>query len=729
MSQKNLSKFKENLFFLLIFAFFVLYIFSFGLLDIEEYYQSYFNTKLFFNNLNIFFETYLDLTGLGYDYPAGFSFFLHPAIFFINNIKIFTVVFLFINFYIKIYFLKRIFAFFKIEFNIIITYLSIFSLISYAYLPFYNLYIGHTLLYPIIFYLFKFINNENYLSFLKLIFILIFQYINSHHGEIFYQYLGLFIIIILSGKNKLILNKKYLIPTLLLILSFTESIYWYANYFNINLLIIYLLIFTVFYGASKINININKIYKISFIFLKKSFIFFLILNSLAVILVLKIYFPDLFFQRLLYYSDSIPLYNFLGHFISFSSDFFRSGFFFLFFNILTIFFILFQNKKLLKIKDSIFIVIFIVTLLILNILLIPKYAQIKILPTESNATFLIEFLYIFLIIIFFKFFKDLLKNKIILFFIIISPIIYYFNQASLNKKFYQPNYLNNNSQLIDLKNYFSDLDDSNNRILLSKKLEIPNALNYHGIYAPTDYLQFNLSPVNTFCKKCNLYKFLNQKGNTFGATFGRTFFDDDITNNQNFYNFFQIKYLLFLTSEKEKFNQVDFKIIKKIDIKYLNWTKNIVTNDELNVAEINQHNFLLILDDNKKALNTLSACKTLYCIINNKHLKRSSDIKLHRNKLNNFTYFNNSNQDVYTMLPFNDVKGLWKTKEKNDIQSNTFRIVIIKKNSSLNIFYEDKITLILRALSYISILLSLLYILVFRKIFFLNNFKNILKNL
>ena len=117
MSQKNF--YLTNI--ILIFIFLIPTI-IFGHLDVEEYYQGYFSTKLIFEDFTFLFKDYIDFFGLGTSFPTGFIF---TSIIFFHDPYLFYISFNIINLFIQCIFFKKILDFYKLEYSFFFNFLFV----------------------------------------------------------------------------------------------------------------------------------------------------------------------------------------------------------------------------------------------------------------------------------------------------------------------------------------------------------------------------------------------------------------------------------------------------------------------------------------------------------------------------------------------------------------------------------------------------------------------------
>ena len=686
MSQKNF--YLTNI--ILIFIFLIPTI-IFGHQDVEEYYQGYFSTKLIFEDFSFLFKDYIDFFGLGTSFPTGFIF-LHPSFFF-HDPYLFYISFNIINLFIQCIFFKKILDFYKLEYSFFIFYLLIFSLPNFNYLLSDNwpsVSLTYSLIFPIIYFLLKFLDTQKYNYFFLFILLLIYQNLNGHFGN-HLIYLLFYLIIIFIKNNFFFLKKKiFYLGVSIYIISLSENLFWTLKHFQ-DINYIFLIILG---GLLLILMMFSKLIFENFYILCKKLFYFLpyivILNSLLVVGFLYFYFKDDFLSRLDYYSYSIPIISFLSPIFYFFSDnnlifnYKITYYYFLGIDLilLTYIYLTFIKKnntdQKLNFNNDAYLKMFII---IVVILLIPQYILVKFQPGIYKLRDLLIFVSI---ILFLKNFSKINSNKYIFFLIIIVPFIVYLKNFEFIYKNYNGNHVKENiSKNSTLHNELKILNSNSDfkRIVLSPVLLENNLLSKEGIYSFVDYFNYNLYPINTFCKKCKLQEIYN-KDKFLGNMYGRTKFNYNDINLEFFSNFFNITYLFFLEEEISKLNQSSFKIIKKIPITIIkdgNLEKSFFY-----IAE-NINKSLLTIKNNYK--ESLKNCEDIKCLLNKDNFELNEKLFLERINLNQFKLTNISEKEVNYIFPFNNDLKNWKVDMANSKnvfseEVNDFLIVTLSPNNS-----------------------------------------------
>ena len=174
-------------------------------------------------------------------------------------------------------------------------------------------------------------------------------------------------------------------------------------------------------------------------------------------------------------------------------------------------------------------------------------------------------------------------------------------------------------------------------------------------------------------------------------------------NNEAFLNLFNITYLIILKNEEKYFDQTKFELLSKIKseeneikiFKLKNSDRNIVLNS--NSTEIEQ-----IGCEKKEAVSCLMAKTNLFKIAQNSKIIRSG--------LNKYEIINESNDIQKIILPFL-YDSSWKAEEtKIKNIDNALMFVEVKPNSKIKIYYLEKKRFILKFISIMAFVITIIYL-------------------
>ena len=712
---KNKNKKNIYIIFLFLITIFLIPINIYGIVDQEEYTQSIFSTKLAFNNPGIVFENFIDFIGIGSDFPIS-NFLLHPSIILIKNIKLYYLSFVFLNILIQCFFLKRLLTFFNQKIpNFFLFFFIIFSNSNFNYVysdDWPSVLFGHSFFYGGFFYLIKFLFYNKKLSFLKLIAI---STLITNFGPLstsIFVVLFFFIIFLIFADKKIYKSYYFYFGLLIFIICNIDLINWFIEYFK--------------YSEEKLgeinkignNLNLSKLtilicvssiffLIISLIFFKDKFFFILkklIKKSLKYFIILTLFFSIIILVMMNYSSlqfnnmpdVNIPIFFQIGNILN--SFFLRESLFNhpinrYFYNGIEFFLILYffnyfykSNKK--KIENLLFF------LLSINffIFLIPFFIF-KILSIEGFLK--MQFFLFFILSI--NYFWNLIKNnKVIIFLLIIAPFAHYLTNIN-NIRSKENNYFKNeiiNSELI--KSLKEIAPASPKKIVLTKELSamFRKNLSLYGIYGDTDLINFNLYPINIWCKKCLLPKIINTYKFSFYGQFSP---DIDDLNNELLYSFFNISYLGVTSDEVSKLNLNNFKLISK--------TK-LLNNKEIFIYQIIKQKHLIYKSDE----NNLKDCNNIKCFFDRKNFNESDSISVKKISLNNYIVKNFSNETLKYIFPINNIYNKWETKDAKFYSKKGFLFVELPPKSSTEIFYNNSKSKNLRKINFYTIILLLLII-------------------
>ena len=182
-------------------TFLLLFIFNYGVLDIESTFYGLFTLKIIFSDFKNLFFNYISSIGPGIELPIGQGLFFFITSPFINiNFKLFFFSTILTGFLIQIIFFTKILEFLKIKnYTFLTNSVVLLSISNFSYLFFEDwieIFINYTFYYPIIYYLLKLKINNSFNIYLKLVFWTSIMIINGHLGYtiIFFHFLILFII-------------------------------------------------------------------------------------------------------------------------------------------------------------------------------------------------------------------------------------------------------------------------------------------------------------------------------------------------------------------------------------------------------------------------------------------------------------------------------------------------------------------------------------------------------
>jgi hypothetical protein len=216
--EKTLNSEKKFwLFSIILINLFVLPVVIFGIKDQEAYQLHYFSLNFHFSKISNYFINYIDFYGPGTFLPSLEEDKLNPINFLFNSQTYFYVKY-FVFIFIQVFYLKKIFSIFEVKNYLLILY-SIFSLgnFNYIYSDDWQTIFSFSFLFPVFYYLIKFLKFEYKIDFLILVFFSSFHLINGHFGVISHQYILLFIYFLFQQKY-FFLKKNYFYLGLLLFL-------------------------------------------------------------------------------------------------------------------------------------------------------------------------------------------------------------------------------------------------------------------------------------------------------------------------------------------------------------------------------------------------------------------------------------------------------------------------------------------------------------------------------
>lgn len=656
--------------FILIFLFPLL---LFGTPDLEDYLTSLFSLDILYSDN--FFTDYYSLLGPGINFPLGQGHLLYPPAIFVNNIKIFFILTIFLNCFIQIFYFNRIIKLYskKIKLYYFSSILVVLSLPNFTHLYFndwISIFTSYTFYFPIIFYSIKFSIKIKIIDLIKLGFIFSLFTLNGHLSLVFL--IAFFFIIPYFIFNRLffILKNKYfyLIFFLSTIIIFDRIFYIYNDYLNYP--------------------NVEKIVQQGFA-AKDIFINFL-LPFLALIKYTNYFMTnntdilnDFFNDRGIFYGPTV-LFSFIYSLI----------------------YISFHKAKKINYINYIFILIFFISFLPSNYF-----------PTVLGALWIVrDILFILSLIILFLFLNSSINNfyrSIIIIIAIFTNTILFLESSLFLKVNDNNNYLIQSesnklfkTELLKLSKY----NENYHRFYVGKKFynvffnsdtEYYKFISSAGIYSNKDFLKYNLAPFNFISKnssdinlrELNLKMHMNVEPQY------------NELNDINFLSLYRIKYVFIFESEYKKLKNNNFKILffKKF------------SDDSLFILENLNYKFINTFEENKKFY-----CNKIIKIncVNDYDFDLNENIIINIKHGNKFYIENKNNYKINVMLPFSYNK-YWKT-DNHIIKNidNYFSYIIMKPNEKITISY-------LNYFDFLSKILSLLGILFFTILIILNKFLNL----
>lgn len=660
---------------------FTLTIFLFGNNDIEEYQLGLFTSQIYWKDIESFFSVFYDFYGAGTKIPIGHGPLFHPFNFLFFDLKLFYICFVFFHLFIQVYFTKRLFKLFKINYeNYLLVILLIFCLPNIMYAlsdDWISEFYGYCF-FPLIFYYFvKIIDTQKVSAYLKFSLFFFLWIINGHIGVITTYIIFLILYFILSIKNfnhfKKIINIHLFLSLILITLLLSDYLYFLIreqSYFDSE-----------------------KGYQDSYS--KRAFleIFYPIPNLLSWWPVNRlpgnpiiIYFGVISIIYIIYSS----LLNFLSYNKSNSKT--------LIVNFLNFSHLKIQQDKIFKL--SILFGLF----LIFSITDVLKKTHVISGMWYSRDIFL----YIGIFIYFYYFSKINLKlRKIINFFLIIYTFLFFsiniFNLYSKNENnFILDKY--KNTDLIKKLKSLNLKDNDYSRIYLSPDLfpEIWQGYEEEGIFAVTDLTKYNLAPFNGYFKNVTMQGFGDEKKSMHGWINSHF----DYINNVFFLDVYNIKYFLITENELDEFKNFDF--VQKFKIKTNKGFLYLFQREPSNFS-LNEKNYF-------RLANNLKSCKKIEikCLLENESLFQLSDYTYKRLK-NGIFEINNIVYNEYIILPFIfDVN--WKSEIGNLSGLKKFNMFLKVNNplvTKVKIEYKDKLRNTLKIISLTTFFMLLLYIIFF----------------
>jgi hypothetical protein len=663
----NVKRNSDKLLILIIIIFLIIPISNHYPIHFEMYSNSFLTSKIFAEkNYNIFNFFFYEL-GPGTTLPLGQNNYIFPTSIFSYSFKSYAILNIALSFFFQIYFLRRIISILGFDVNLTLILLCIASITFFCFIYLYDyveLLLQYSLFFGVIFYLTKTIKKKNKISFYKFLLLISLNVLIFHLAYSFVVFVFIFFFYIFNFKkfNEIINYKIILVSLIIFILINIENIYYLSQ---------------TFFNTPDGNREIRIFYKIRHIF---SGIYIFIINMQETfnfkIIDREFDLVDNFF---------LPFYGFHVYLALY----------------VAIFSIIKKYSQNILYFDMIFIILFILSFIKINYL---------ILDTPAFFRDLYSILALILCAYFFKLYKK--KNLLIVlikFFMIFSLVIFYYS----NQKLYKSEsdlYLNKkySSDFLFLVNALSNFKNNQlDKVYLSPKIyqyfsthKKENKSNFffkNQVYDIIDFLDHEIYIFN--------YKFKNSHKSELKKSEFRMYSElipDYKDINQNFFNLFNIRYLIVYEKEMEKINHEFLKIKQRIALK----------DKILLVYEIKDKQLPIFAPTDKKEL-CLNSNDYIRCIIGkSENLKYNSNIKFQ--KITDEKYFiKNLNMfKVNYVLPFLYDKN-WKiSKNISPLKSLNKHLMYLELSPNIlyELYYEDNIRKILRSLSFLTIISLLLFV-------------------
>ena len=663
----NVKRNSDKLLILIIIIFLIIPISNHYPIHFETYSNSFLTSKIFAEkNYNIFNFFFYEL-GPGTTLPLGQNNYIFPTSIISYNFKSYAILNIALSFFFQIYFLRRIISILGFDVNLTLILLCIASITFFCFIYLYDyveLLLQYSLFFGVIFYLTKTIKKKNKLSFYKFLLLISLNVLIFHLAYSFVVFVFIFFFYIFNFKkfNEIINYKIILVSLIIFILINIENIYYLSQ---------------TFFNTPDGNREIRIFYKIRHIF---SGIYIFIINMQETfnfkIIDREFDLVDNFF---------LPFYGFHVYLALY----------------VAIFSIIKKYSQNILYFDMIFIILFILSFIKINYL---------ILDTPAFFRDLYSILALILCAYFFKLYKK--KNLLIVlikFFMIFSLVIFYYS----NQKLYKSEsdlYLNKkySSDFLFLVNTLSNFKNNQlDKVYLSPKIyqyfsthKKENKSNFffkNQVYDIVDFLDHEIYIFN--------YNFKNSHKSELKKSKLRMYSEllpDYSEINQNFFNLFNIRYLLIYETEKVK-----------IDHKFLKIKQKIIHEDKtILVYEIKDKKLPLFVDKSNKEL-CLNSDEYIRCIIDNyEYLKFNSKVEFQKITDEKYLIKNLNTFKVNYILPFLYDKN-WKLKERMlspRSLNNHLMYLELSPNTVYELYYDDNIRKILRSVSFLSLILLIFFI-------------------
>ena len=639
-----------------------------------DYTTTHFSLLILSENLFSPYTFFYDLIGPGTRLPLGsglYNFF--PTSFFIENYFLFFTSTIVFGFYLQLNFCKKLFKIFNFK-----NYYLLAFLLSTNITVIYHLLNGDAIkifftfscLPCLLYYTLKFLNLQSKLYFYKLIFFLSFVTLNSHEGYLITSCLG-FLLLVFFNRNFFFLTKTF---------------------FYFGLVIFFL-------------INIENIYRIysdlfNYPSSERSFIKPYDLKHYTSGIVFIFKFLEDFFKLDFPFLSPTKMWD--NYYLPFGGLLF----YFSFFECFRLF--VKNNSKNIYYINIIFLILIFLSLLDLNNIsfgvIVASYAF------RDAINF-------FSIILFGNFLKNIKNFKIktfIIFLVLISAILHMSSSIYLKFKEDRNNFdvikknddLNNSIfsktlENLDLKNknfsktYLSEgiwkkINNQDEEIFLDA-----------NIFKFVDLINYKIYPFNSEFKTASKYP-LRKSLEKFYSNIHPRFKE---INDNNFFNIFNIHYLIILESE-----------IKNIEIKKFREIANIpISNDSIIFFELkDKRNVFLVNNEKLKSINCEKE-ESVGCLLNNKSIFEKDDqIKIERLEANKYKLKNETSTPKYFVLPFLYDQA-WKPNDNLIKFKDGLMFLSVLPNDESIISYIDYERIMLKTVSIISLLLLFIFLITRKK--------------
>ena len=665
--------YKDLIFLTLIQSIYFIPLLVIGLDRVEDYQYNHFSASILQKNYFNPFIFFFDLLGPGTRIPLGYGFnYFFPTTIFIGNIKVFYFSTFFLGLYLQFNYLKKINDLFKLSNPYIICLLYAFNIEIL-----WQVFVGDSLktfisvsCFPLIlYYLIKFLHLKTRYYFFKLILIIGYIIINTHEAYMLTNALG-FLLIILFNKNYFFFKERYFYFGIIVFIFITAENFYRLAYEVSN-----------FDEASREN---------------------------QLILQVKHYFSGIVFFLKFFESTFNIDFPFLSKFSSFDNFWLPFGgiiFYFAFFEAFRL--ILLKNSKQIYFINYVFLILIVFSFLDLKNFFMSIISSPWLIRDLNNF---------FSVILFGSFIKSLSNIKIrktiiclALIFTtlhVVSSISYQYNNLKsqkynffkINKDYQESDFFKTSKSLFNNNTEIgkSYLSEGVWNLIKERKSDIFLESN---IFYFNDLIKLNIYPFNSEFKNAHKIQLRAPKDKMYSSLDPRY----SEINNEAFLNLFNITYLIILKNEEKYFDQTKFELLSKIKseeneikiFKLKNSDRNIVLNS--NSTEIEQ-----IGCEKKEAVSCLMAKTNLFKIAQNSKIIRSG--------LNKYEIINESNDIQKIILPFL-YDSSWKaveTKIKNI--DNALMFVEVKPNSKIKIYYFDKKRFILKFISIMAFVITIIYL-------------------
>ena len=483
---------------------FILPIVLYGIKDLEEYQLGYFTLKTYINFPLSFLYEYVDFYGPGVKLPIGHFPILHPSNIFLFNTKLHFFFYYFITLTVQFIFFKKIFKLiFKKNHYIIFFIIFSISYFNYSYSDDWSgAHFNFTIFFPCFYYLLKFSQKKNDLSFYKFIFFMSFGFLNGHLGHLSMQYIFFLFFVVFNNHFFFLKEKRFYIGSVIFLVICLPTIYHLFNEF--------------FFFASDLPSTTQPNYTIEQFLLS---LFSPFINNDWP------YNRGPYFGIFVLIAMVLSLKNILNHNLS-KKIYFLDRIFLLF-----VFFSLTSFSKYFYIISGIWNFRDIYN--ILSIIVIFHFLKTRVNYLISVTT--IQILFVFMSIYFNINYID--KSK-----------INYFHKSNIKSDIFEKK---NNTSIVNAYKTF-----------LSPKInqKIRNGFKKNGTFAITDLIFDNYAPFNGWFKNYSVDDFQNPSTKMHGRIDGN--YKD--LNNINYLKNFLIEEIIFFESEIPKINIEKFLITKKI---------------------------------------------------------------------------------------------------------------------------------------------------------------------